>query len=178
MPPALPPDPPTNGQSHRDPLTVSIVTLLTERVTTALAHKIQKGKDEQKVVKLVTRLADGLDSSLQTFVSMIQSVAREELTDELANLREETEIHTEDAQVTAETVKTCSSIVSRIKRLRDMRRNADLTSGTKQALDREDETAAHISAELQITDKKQLRALLDSVNSQLTKYKDLMKQCE
>lgn len=178
--PSHPPDALENGNAHHDPDVLRIVNLLTSKVSAVLSDRMTDGRagDQRKVVKLVTSLTAGLDSSLQNFVTLIHNVAREELTKELADLREETRTQTEEAQVTAETVKTCSSIVSRIKRLRDMRRNADLVSGTKLALEREEEAVRQATVELQILDKNKLRALLDDANAELRKYNDLIKQAE
>lgn len=164
---------------RHDPDTIRIVSLLTSRVANVLSDRMGEGRNDQRnIVKIATKLTAGLDANMQTFVDLIQSMIREELTKEIDELEAETKLQAEESQVTAETVKTCSSIVSRVKRLRDMRRCADVTSGTIQALKREDETVTRATTELDIIDKEKLRVFLDEGNSLIKSYNDLIRQSE
>lgn len=162
-----------------DPDTVRIVNLLTTRLASVLSDRLEDGKnDERNIVKIVTRLAPGLDATLNTFSDLMHSMIREELVQEIEDLKQETRIQDEESQVTAETVKVCSSIVSRIKRLREMRRCADITNGTKEALEQEDVAVSHASADLEVIDREKLRLILDDANNLVKGYNELMQEVD
>jgi methyl-accepting chemotaxis protein len=168
-------DPILPDDNHRhDPDTLTIVNLLTTRLAAVLPNE----KDQRNIVKIVTKMTPDLDEGMQTFADLIHNMMREELEQEIADLKEEVEIQAEESKVTAEAVKSYSTIVNKIKRLRDLRQAADVTSGMKHALQQEDQAVSRASAELDIIDKDKLRVMLDDCHSLIKSYNDLMSQSE
>ena len=163
-------------QEHH-PVSVHLANLLTTRVAALLGDRLTQGKgggNQKNLVKMAARLASGLDAEVQAYEQMSLNMARVELQEEIDVQTQDCQLLQQDRRVTADTVKTCSTLVSKVKQLRDIRRSADQVSGTIAALEQEEAAVGEVMQLLQPINRSRLTSLLDESNSLIKEYNDLI----